>query len=237
MKKIQKKYDQSLKSKDVLRRELCRRAGSRSETYNFSGSYDNLTLSYELKGNLAFKQSFYSKSDYDGSIWSDRTSVLSAPFGSELYLQNERGMPEVMFGGPRYYFNDFDNRDELPDARSKFPYDRVAHESAKTIARAFRNALDRKNKAATIIQRNMKLYIEKVARREEVKYWNECVKMIQRTYLKKKENLRRNSHRRKGEVAGASLQVKLRAQIINQRREEEREERRKAFMFICVTRL
>lgn len=237
MKKNQKKYDLSLRSKSALKIERCNRAANRGEKYDFKDKYGELPLSYELKGNLVFKQEFYSKSDNGGSIWSDRTSDISAPLGSELFLMNERSMPETMLGAPRFYFHELDNRDEVPDARGRFPYDRVAHAAAKTITRMFRRNLNRKNAAATIIQRNIKLHVQRVSARLEVKYWKSCVEMIQRVYLNKKQNLRRNSIRRKAEISSASLELKLRAQIIAQKRMDAHEERRQAFMFMCVTRL
>jgi hypothetical protein len=237
MLKNQKKYDSSLRSRTALKIERCNRAASRGEKYDIKNKYGDLPLSYELKGNLVFKQEFYSKSDYGGSIWSDRTSDISAPLGSELFLQNERAMPETMLGAPRFYFHELENRDGLPDARGRFPYDRVAHTASKTITRMFRRNLNRKNRAATIIQRNMKLHMDRVCNRAEAKYWKECVGMIQRVYLNRKKILRRNSVRRKAEIADARFEIKLRAQVIAQKRLDAHEERRRAFMFICVTRL
>jgi hypothetical protein len=158
MKVSQKNYDLKFRSKSRLQLERSLRAANRLETYSFyKNSRHDLPLSYELQGNLVLKQEFYSSHSND-SIWSDRNSIIAAPHSAEIYLENERAMSDVFLGAPRYYYHEL-TRSVIPDARPRFPYDRVAHQSAKVITRSFRMNLNRRLHAAFVIKRSMRRYV------------------------------------------------------------------------------
>ena len=210
MKNTQKEYDIKFRNKNKLKYERSLRASNRQESYNFINSTTNkLSLSYEIIGNLVLKKEYYLNNSMD-SIWMDRMSRISAPYGVEMLIENERAMSEVFLGGPRYYFHELNQGEEqgegeeghrsnqkkeyhLPDARSRFPYDRIAHKSSKIITKLFQLNLNRRINAARIIKRSIKYYIKRKLSQFETLLWNQCLQTIQKKYKKRRNLFKENA--------------------------------------------
>ena len=194
MKKAGKKYNFRSKQ-DIMTEASCRAAG-RVESYTYRRKYDPPVLSVEALTNMHGKlNTFDDSSSADIPIWNDRSSRIAIPYGSELYLNNERGIESVLLGSTRNYFPDLSNPENEPDARPKFPYDQDAHTGANRIKRLFRRNTSRRNRAARIIQRNTRNYIIKKAVIEQVRHHNELISKVQRKFKRAKKRLQNKNRK------------------------------------------
>jgi hypothetical protein len=192
MKTSQKNYDQKFRNKNRLELERSLRAANRLESYSFyKDSRHGPPLSSELQGNFMLKKEFYSSLSND-SLWSDRNSIIAAPYSAELYLENERAMSEVFLGAPRYYYHEL-ARPEIPNARPRFPYDRVAHRSAKIITRCFRLNLNRRLHAAFVIKRSMRRYVSTKLSQLELFLLNRSMTKLQQLFRRRRNLFKENA--------------------------------------------
>lgn len=205
MKKAGKKYN--FRSKQDLKSEASCRAADRAESYTYRRSYGSPVLSVEALTNMQDKLNTFSNSS--SKIWEDRGSRIAIPYGSELYLNNERGIESVILGGTRNYFDDLSNPEHEPDARPKFPYDQEAHTGANKIKRLFRRNIDKRNNAARIIQRNTKSYMMKLALIEQIRYTNELISKVQKKFRRSKKRLQDMRRIREKEAAARADALKI----------------------------
>ena len=159
MKPIQYEYNKGEKGSPVSRKKMIREAAlqsaRRTESYKFKyGNRNGINISNEMQLLMQEKLSQYTRKDT--SIWEDRNSRIARPWGAEVYLENERG--EDMLGAPRYFNNDMDNPNELPDGRTRFPYSNEAHAAAKKITLLFTDKLMVKHWAASVLQKHYKAH-------------------------------------------------------------------------------
>jgi hypothetical protein len=185
MKKTGKDYN-FRSNRDIMSEVSCRAAG-RAESYTYRKKYDSPVLSVEALNNMHAKLNKFD--DSSTKMWEDRGSRIAIPYGSELYLNNERGIDSVLLGSSRNYFADLSNPENEPNARPKFPYDQDAHNGANQIKKLFLRNMTRRNKAARIIQRNTKNYIMKLAVIEQVRYSNELISKVQKKFKYAKKRL------------------------------------------------
>lgn len=135
------------------------RAVRRSESYNFRSNADCIPISTEMGSIHSSKTLSFAKA---ADFWSDRYSILAAPFGAEMYLSCERSMPETVLGGSRYYMHELLEGKE-PNARPRFPYDNTAQQAAKTVTAQYKKNLRIRHDAAKRIQamwRGHRVFIE-----------------------------------------------------------------------------
>lgn len=109
---------------------------------------------------------------------------------------------------------------KFPDARSRFPYDRVAHKSAKIITRLFRYNLNRRNRAANVIKRSIKYYMSRKLSQLETLLWNECITMVQGMF-RRRRNLFRHNAKYLREKREKQLEQKKLARLEDIRRNKE----------------
>jgi hypothetical protein len=193
MKVSQKKYDLKFRNKNQLKLERSLRAANRLESYSFYQSDTSSLLSSEIQGNLILKREFYESKSHE-SIWTDRNSLIAAPYNSELFLQNDRLMSSERFlGAPRFYFHELSSPSKIPNAQIRFPYDRVAHKSSKIISRLFRYNLNRRLHAAIILKRNFRKYLKNKLSTMEMILWNKCITMLQNLFRRRRNLFKENA--------------------------------------------
>jgi hypothetical protein len=236
MKKSQTKYDLNIHSKKFLIAKRSTRASGRTETYKFVNRRKDLQLSYELRGNLVLKREFYSSTS-DDSVWTDRTSRVAAPFGSELFLKNERHMPENVLGCPRYYFHELNQNDNIPDARARYPYDKVAHSAARSIVGLFRTNLNRRHKAATIIQKAFKYFIKCKQTKRQQMMVDHCIRRIQYFFRVYKVRFKRNARRLRSEYEEILRKARTQDDYARALLEKKRNDFRINHAYLRLTRL
>jgi hypothetical protein len=125
------------------------------------------------------------KKNVKNETWSDRMSIIAAPFGSELYLSNES--VGTILGAPRFYFNDFKTSTlaSLPDGTTRFPYSDMAHVAAKRIQRLFLKFIFLKYYCAALIQRHYRLYVIRRDYKHVLTELKVAVSRIQRFYRRR----------------------------------------------------
>lgn len=234
MKKAGKKYN--FRSKQDIVTEVSCRAAGRAESYTYRRKYDPPVLSVEALTNMHDKLNNFddSSSSSSSNIWTDRGSRIAIPYGSELYLNNERGIESVILGSTRNYFPDLSNPENVPDARPKFPYDQDAHTGANKIKRLFRHNMTRRNRAARIIQRNTKSYMLKLAVIEQVRHNNELVSKVQRKFKRSKKRLQAVRYLREGAAVARAdaLKVKNHTLLMQQLAEEKNSKFNRAMLLL-----
>ena len=141
--------DFTAKGKKKIIERAVREATSRTEAIKFKTRSIPLRISEEMRINAMEKMKFYCSRQ---EKWVDRNSIISAPFGADLFMFSERGVGEVLMGAPRYFFHELSDPYNYPDARERFPYDREAILAAKKITRLLRWNVVRKKAAAVAIQ-------------------------------------------------------------------------------------
>jgi hypothetical protein len=181
----------TFRNKQAVINERIVRAAGRAESYKFHSSNSiqnksNLIASEFYKNYIKKVESFNQPS----SKWSDRESLLGAPYSAEIFLNCDRGMSETFLGCPRYYGDELVGNN-IPDARSRFPYDRVAHMAAKCITRLFRRMLNRKNRAALIIQRNIRRRINLKKTIAILEMRRNSINMLKKTYKTRRGTIRK----------------------------------------------
>jgi hypothetical protein len=219
MKKAGKNYTFRTKN-EVLSERLCRAAG-RAESYTYRKKYDPPVLSVEVLNNMHAKLNKFE--EVSTNVWEDRGSRIAIPYGSELFLNNERGIDSVLLGSTRNYLGDLSNPENEPDARAKFPYDQDAHNGANKIKKIFLRNLNRRNKAARIIQRSTKLYMTKLSIIEQVRYTNELISKVQKRFKYVKKRLQSNRRAREEVAADRAnaLQIEQHALLLKQLADEK----------------
>lgn len=155
-------HAQSPVSPDRLRRQQlevnCKKALRKVENYKFRSTINTLTVSDEMmvvqQARLdAFQRSSNLSNSNSNSKnnWADRFSALAAPMGAEMFLTNERSMPEVLIGGARFFEGEICANQE-PDARPRFPYSDEVQFAAKVVTAQYRKITRKKHRAALKIQ-------------------------------------------------------------------------------------
>jgi len=137
------------KGKRKIIERAIKEATSRTEAIVLRTRKSPLQISEEMRVTAMEKMKFYSSHQ---EKWVDRNSIITAPFGADLYMISDRGVGEVLMGAPRYFFHEFRDPYNYPDARERFPYDREAILAAKKITRLLRWNVVRKKAAAVAIQ-------------------------------------------------------------------------------------
>lgn len=232
MKKTGKEY--SFRStKNVLSERSCRAAG-RAESYSFRTKYDPPVLSVEAMSNMHAKLNTFD--DASTMLWQDRGSRIAIPYGSEMFLSNERGIESVMMGSTRNFFHDLPNAEREPDARSKFPYDQDAHTGANKIKRLFQQNLQHKNEAARIIQRSTKNYMVDLAVNEQVRHTNELISKVQKKFRYTKKRLRDTRLRREEADADRASALKVEQHAMFLQRLSEEKDSKLSRGWLCLTR-
>jgi hypothetical protein len=111
--------------------------GTRIE-YDDNQTYFGPKISHEMQLLANERLELYTRKEI--SIWDDRNSRIAKPWGSEVYLTNDRG--NNILGAPRYYQDDMNDDSQLPDARTRFPYSNEANEAAKKITLLFTDIIE-----------------------------------------------------------------------------------------------
>lgn len=148
---------------DGLQKELIKRvalkAGLLLPNYTFKShsapplGIDSL-LSDELQARSSAK---FESFETVVSKWTDRHSIIAAPLGAEIYLQDERC--STILGSPQFYHDRLNTLHDaegtkavLDAARVRFKYSDEAHAAAKVVAGRFVKILRIRNRAAAVLQ-------------------------------------------------------------------------------------
>lgn len=124
--------------------------------YSFKKS--KLKLFDELESTYAAKLSLFEQSSATNTWANDRLCRAAAPLSSSIFLQNEKG-PDSLASSRRFVtLDDLLHENVIPDARSRFLYDQVAHKSAKVIARFLVSKYNSRHYYAALIQKNYRIY-------------------------------------------------------------------------------
>jgi hypothetical protein len=166
------KYDARLKLQSHGKRvkSSAQNATQRLETGVYNFSPPRTELSRELEAVYVKKIQVQDVDAWDGEIdrmeWSNRSGILAAPLGADLFLMTERG-PNTIMSSSRFFLDELLTHDGPPDARSRFPVAEIATMSAKKICRMITRYYQLKVYCVTCIQRNYRFYRFRMRSRKE----------------------------------------------------------------------
>ena len=124
------KYDARLKLQSHGKRvkSSAQNATQRLETGVYNFSPPRTELSRELEAVYVKKIQVQDVDAWDGEIdrmeWSNRSGILAAPLGADLFLMTERG-PNTIMSSSRFFLDELLTHDGPPDARSARPPSRT----------------------------------------------------------------------------------------------------------------